>query len=58
MKKTYIHPEIIVFSVQMQEMIAESAGFGEGTKEGSEAVSRRRHRQTGWDDEDWDDEEY
>ncbi|MBQ7509983.1 MAG: hypothetical protein IJT53_03660 [Prevotella sp.] len=50
MKKQYINPVLTVINVQTQQMIAESAGFGSGTKGGGEAVSRRGYNV--WDDED------
>lgn len=56
MKKNYINPSTTVFRIETQQMIAESAPFGEGKKDGGLAASRR-HRNV-WDDEDeFDDEE-
>lgn len=55
MKKTYINPTMNIVNVQTQQMIAESAGFGEGQKAGSVAVSRRGRNRNVWDDEE---EEY
>ncbi len=55
MKKTYINPAMNIVNVQTQQMIAESAGFGEGKKSGSVAVSRRGRNNNVWDDEE---EEY
>ena len=48
MKKQYINPQLNVFCVETQQMIAESVGFGAGTKNGGDAASRRRNN---WDDE-------
>ena len=39
MKKTYIIPSVEVIRVQTQQMIATSAGFGSGTKDGGAAAS-------------------
>ena len=55
MKKTYINPTMNIVNVQTQQMIAESAGFGEGKKSGSDAASRRGRNNNVWDDEE---EEY
>ena len=54
MKKTYINPETNVVLVEAQLMQTES--FGDGPKDGSEAVSRRRGRNV-WDEEEELDEE-
>ncbi len=56
MKKTYINPETNVVLVEAQLMQTES--WGKGSKDGSEAVSRRRGHSV-WDDEDeFEDEDY
>jgi len=39
MKKTYIIPTIEVIRVHTQQMLAASAGFGLGTKDGGAAAS-------------------
>jgi hypothetical protein len=40
MKKTYINPEMEIIKVQTQQMIATSAGFGSGQKDGGVAAGR------------------
>lgn len=39
MKKTYYIPTLEVVRVQTQQMLAASAGFGSGTKDGGVAAS-------------------
>lgn len=69
MKKKYVNPTLSVVEINTVQMIAASAGFGEGTKDGSVAASReddllwednvesRRHNV--WDDEEeYDNESY
>lgn len=59
MKKTYINPAINIVNVQTQQMIAESGGFGSGTKSGSQAASRRGRNNNVWDEEEeYEEEEF
>ena len=39
MKKTYIRPSMDIVKIETQQVIAASAGFGSGTKDGSGAAA-------------------
>lgn len=62
MKKKYVNPTLSVVEINTVQMIATSAGFGEGAKDGSVAASREDDLL--WEENDgsrrhnvWDEEE-
>lgn len=56
MKKAYINPNVEILLVETQPLLTES--WGEGKKDGSEAVSRRGRGRNKWDDEELEEEDY
>lgn len=54
MKKTYINPNTEIHEIELQQMIAESLGKGEGTKSATESDAREYEVTSGsvWDEEE------
>lgn len=56
MKKTYLMPDVLVTTIQLQQMIALSLNDDEADPNG-EVLSRQRRSKTIWDDEE-EEEDY
>lgn len=54
-RKKYITPEVEVFDVELENMVATSPGlgFGEGNLEGEECSNKRQPVSSPWDSSNW-----